>query len=103
MPFEFVFLIVSKMLFSLVGLGIVVWGVLAYTRAKNPGRVSGVTDPGALASIDERLKALEVSNESIALQVERIAEGQRFVTKLLGDAGAVKGSTPQKILEQHHT
>lgn len=35
---------------------------------------------------DERMARLEVAVESIALEVERISEGQRFTTKLLNDA-----------------
>ena len=35
---------------------------------------------------DIRLERLEVAVESIALEVERISEGQRFTTKLLNDA-----------------
>ena len=35
---------------------------------------------------DERMARLEMAVESIALEVERISEGQRFTTKLLSDA-----------------
>ena len=35
---------------------------------------------------DERMARLENAVESIALEVERISEGQRFTTKLLHDA-----------------
>jgi len=34
---------------------------------------------------DDRLARLEQAMESIALEVERIGEGQRFVTKLMSD------------------
>jgi hypothetical protein len=34
---------------------------------------------------DERMTRLEQAVESIALEVERISEGQRFTTKLLAD------------------
>lgn len=84
MPFEFVFLIVSKMVFAVIGLGILVWGVLAYTRIRRTG-VAPVLDNGALAPVEDRLRQLETVTESIALQVERIAEGQRFLTKLLDE------------------
>lgn len=88
---DLVFLAVVKMITTLVGLGIVVWGLVAFTRARSrriePGPVVGAT---SLRPIEERLRQLEQSTESIALQVERIAEGQRFVTKLLGDGTNVK-------------
>ena len=35
---------------------------------------------------DERMARLEMAVESLALEVERISEGQRFTTKLLSDA-----------------
>lgn len=35
---------------------------------------------------DQRMARLEMAVESIALEVERISEGQRFTTKLLNDA-----------------
>ncbi len=41
--------------------------------------------PAGLVS-DARMARLEVAVESIALEVERISEGQRFTTKLLNDA-----------------
>lgn len=39
----------------------------------------------ALTPSDERLARLEQAVESIAIEVERISEGQRFVTKLMSD------------------
>jgi hypothetical protein len=38
-----------------------------------------------LGSSDERLARVEQAVESIAIEVERISEGQRFVTKLMSD------------------
>jgi hypothetical protein len=38
-----------------------------------------------LESSDERLARVENAVESIAVEVERISEGQRYVTKLLHD------------------
>jgi hypothetical protein len=35
---------------------------------------------------DERMARLEMAVESIAVEVERISEGQRFTTRLLSDA-----------------
>ena len=42
-----------------------------------------------LASSDERLARVEQAVEAIAIEVERISEGQRFVTKLLSDRAPV--------------
>jgi hypothetical protein len=38
-----------------------------------------------LATSDERLARVEQAVESIALEIERIGEGQRYVTKLLNE------------------
>ena len=40
---------------------------------------------GELTIGDERMNRLEEAIESIALEVERVGEGQRFVTKLLAE------------------
>lgn len=38
-----------------------------------------------LRSVDSRLTRLEAAVDSIAVEVERVTEGQRFTTKLLSD------------------
>ena len=38
-----------------------------------------------LASSDQRLERVEQAVESIALEIERIGEGQRFLTKVLNE------------------
>lgn len=45
--------------------------------------------PRSLAGVEERLARIEQAVESIAIEVERVSEGQRFTTKLLSErAGA---------------
>ena len=50
------------------------------TPAPPPHRMS--------AELDERLHRMEQAIESIAIEVERVGEGQRFVTQLLANAPA---------------
>ncbi len=70
---------------SILVVGIIGWSVVATTRARR-GKVSaGQLPPAALQPLEGRMERLEQTTEAIALQVERIAEGQRFVTKLLSD------------------
>ncbi len=38
-----------------------------------------------LASSDERLARVEQAVESIAIEIERVSEGQRYVTKLMSE------------------
>jgi hypothetical protein len=42
----------------------------------------------SLARIEERLSAIEHSIDAMAVEVERISEGQRFTTKLLSERHA---------------
>ena len=44
-----------------------------------------IAEVKAVAVGDERLARLESAVESIAIEVERISEGQRFTTRLLTD------------------
>ena len=48
----------------------------------------GSGDPAAQARVEERLNHLATAVDAIALEVERISEGQRFTTKLLTDSSA---------------
>lgn len=57
-------------------------------------------DPGALPSpagiqrIEARLSELQHAVDSVAIEVERISEAQRFTTKLLSErAGAEQGAS----------
>jgi hypothetical protein len=43
---------------------------------------------GTTAATDERLARIEQAIDAMAIEVERISEGQRFVTKLLADRTA---------------
>ena len=72
------------------------WWVLVFAFAMGTvqmiGRVAiafiqrGKSAPPALPpGVAERLERIEQAVEATALEVERIGEGQRFVTRLLGD------------------
>ena len=51
----------------------------------------GLPQPMAVA-IEARLEHLEHAIEAIAVEMERIGEGQRFTTKLLAERGVVGAS-----------
>ena len=44
--------------------------------------------------VAERLERIERAVESIAVEVERISEGQRFVTRVLADRGEIPKLPP---------
>jgi hypothetical protein len=50
--------------------------------------------PEIPAEVAMRLERIERAVESIAVEVERISEGQRFVTKVLADRGEVPRLPP---------
>ncbi len=51
------------------------------------------------AESDQRLQRLEHGMEAIAIEIERVSEGQRFVTRLLSESQAPL-VTPSRIAEQ---
>jgi hypothetical protein len=48
-------------------------------------KMAGLSAPKGTNVIDARLERVEQAIESIAIEMERVSEGQRFVTKLLID------------------
>ena len=52
-----------------------------WKRSSRPGPA-----PAALTESAQRLERLEASVDAIAIEIERISEGQRFVTKLLSES-----------------
>ena len=75
LPFAFAFAAL------LVGAKIVLPIVRAWAK-----RVEHRGDPPRLpAEVTSRLERMEQAIDSIAVEVERISEGQRFTTKLLSD------------------
>jgi len=69
-----------------LSVGMIGWTTVAVTRARRGKATTTSLSPELLQPMQQRLERLEQTTEAIALQVERIAEGQRFVTKLLSDA-----------------
>jgi hypothetical protein len=74
---------------SIVGL-IFVGAPLAIGFAKTIWKRSSrpVVPPAALTETAQRLERLESAVDTIAVEIERISEGQRFVTKLLSEGHA---------------
>lgn len=50
--------------------------------------------PATSHESDLRLERIEQAIDAMAVEVERIAEGQRFVTKLLADRGQERAAIP---------
>jgi hypothetical protein len=67
-----------------------------WKRAAAPPR-PGVLDPMAA----QRLEQLQQSVDTIAIEVERISESQRFVTKLLSEQPALGAGSADAIRSGH--
>jgi hypothetical protein len=57
-------------------------------------RIDAKTRPGLTADTDQRIARIEQAVDSIAVEVERISEGQRFTTRLLSERAAPGSSVP---------
>lgn len=69
---------------------------LAITFARNIWKRGNRPAPAAPSpETNQRLERLEQGVEAIAIEIERVSEGQRFVTKLLSEA-APAGRLPQQ-------
>ena len=62
----------------------------AFARRMDRGESQLRALPSAEAS-DARLERVERAVEAIALEIERVAEGQRFLTRLLSDPDRAAG------------
>jgi hypothetical protein len=71
---------------------IVVGGPIARAHARRNDRGTGA--PKVPSEVSERLERKEQAMDSIAIEVERISEGQRFTTRLLSE-GKVGGPVPR--------
>ncbi|MEO7040822.1 MAG: hypothetical protein ABI035_01025 [Gemmatimonadaceae bacterium] len=66
-------------------LAICAWTLVAVTRARHAKALASGPSSESLKPLEQRLERIERATEAIAMEVERIAEGQRFVTKLLSE------------------
>ena len=60
-----------------------------------------VQNGSASSNDDERFARIEQSVDAIALEVERIPEGQRFTTKLLSENAGLTEAGAATTVEQH--
>lgn len=82
---------------------LVITGWMMKTWLNHREKMKGLSMAGqGLASSDERLARVEQAVESIAIEMERIGEGQRYVTKLLNEPGrpVPQSSVPAKVPER---
>ena len=69
--------------FSTFGLGVLLTLAVGRLRRRRAGRHGTITSANAALPHDPRLERLALAVDAVAEEVERIGEGQRFVTQLL--------------------
>ena len=57
-----------------------VYGTMSLARRRN---VASASTPSGTNEVDDRLSNLERSIDVVAIEIERVGEGQRFMTELL--------------------
>ena len=55
------------------------------------------TEPSVSPELQLRLERMEQALDSIAIEVERISEGQRFTTKLLAEKSKPEEKLPERV------
>lgn len=72
---------------AILGLASIIGGTIVLSYAIRAWSVRGRTrGPAELPKgLEQRLERIEQAVDSIAIEVERISEGQRFTTKLLSE------------------
>jgi hypothetical protein len=57
---------------------------------------------GSVPELTTRLDGIERAIDAVAVEVERLGEGQRFTAKLLRESGAAKGTNePFRVITPH--
>lgn len=82
-PDEFLFFV-----FAMSALGAVTKVVLKLIDRRRSDTLGSGTASAELATMREQLSRLEHSVDAIAVELERVGEGQRFTTRLLSERAA---------------
>lgn len=69
--------------------------------ARRIWRAKGQPQPARTDEVLQRLDRLDQAVEAVAIEIERVAEGQRFVTKIMADRPAVPVARPGDPPQTH--
>ena len=69
-------------------------------------RARGVARPDAFRDerfeqLTDEVRALRVTVEAVAVEVERLGEGQRYTTRLVGERREASATTPPRVVTPH--
>ena len=85
--------LIPIVLFIMVGVTII-GAPIARAIARRIERGTGGLGSGLPNDVGARLERMEQAIDAIAVEVERIAEGQRFVTRLMADQSPERVAIP---------
>ena len=68
---------------SIAGVSLISATVVMWMRQKF--RLERLPDPGRVQELSARMERMEQAIESVAVEMERVSESQRYLTKLLGE------------------
>ncbi|MEA2707238.1 MAG: hypothetical protein QOH22_2026 [Gemmatimonadaceae bacterium] len=89
----------AKVMIAVSLFGSVAYSITAIARATVAHKKEDLRQAESAPSVTEaRLARIEQAVDAIALEVERISEGQRFTTKLLSDQSHMLPKAPARHL-----
>jgi|SRR6267378_573340 hypothetical protein len=77
----------------LSGFGLAVYGIRTVSQIVLK-RLDVKREALGSGTIDQRLERIEQAVDAIAIEMERVSEGQRFTTRLLADRGSPASAPP---------
>jgi hypothetical protein len=72
-------------------------GMLVLVRAFARRVDSRSNMPSVPREIAERMERMERAIDAVAIEIERMSENQRFLTRLLAERGAATGAPPEAV------
>ena len=74
--------------------------IVSYLKWKHQAKASGIPLEAA-ARIEARMERIEQAIDTVALETERIAEGQRWLTKVLAEPAETRGTLQKPEANRH--
>ena len=69
---------------------------LGFPLVRSWSKQKEMEPPKILFQLEERLTRMETTIDAMAVEIERISEGQRFVTKLMSEREPTKALPPDR-------
>lgn len=76
---------------------LIAFAIFMFSRRKPTPRADSLM----LEQVSARLERIEQAVDAIAIEVERVSEGQRFTSKILAEKEAVPGRVPGRVVTPH--